>query len=564
VTDGADPELTIRALATGVGLGFFLATANLYMGLKTGWWDPGSITAAILAFALFRALRGLGGRPFSRLENNLSQATAACVGSIPSAAGMLGALPAITQLGQACPLWLIALWGIGLGVLGMLIALTLWRRLIQQERLPFPTGLATSEVIVSMYAAGGTAIARARALVGAAVASMIAVWFRDGRPALIPSWIALPGSIAGVPLRTLTAGISLSPMMFGFGLIIGPRMALSMLTGALIAWCGLAPRFDRLTQNVEGFGALQDLLAWPGAALMLSGALPAMLDLGRALIRGGRSRWAGIGSARVAALVGACAAFVIVLAWRLFDVSPWIGLVAITLALVLGSACARSAGETDVAPLGTMGNVTQLMLGSATRVHPVANAGAASIVAGSAALTVQTLETLKGGERLGSSPRRLMFAQFVGVVVGGVISAPIYQLFVRAYGLGTTALPAPSAKVWKSVAVLVSRGASLPHATKLVAAIALVVGLLLGILGRSRFSRFLPSAAAMGAGFIMPASYVITIAIGALVFALFRWRNPDATDTYSLAIGSGAAAGEAVMGLVVAILVACGILQSPL
>ena len=45
------PELTPRALASGLLVGALLCVANLYMGLKTGIADSGHVTASVLVAA---------------------------------------------------------------------------------------------------------------------------------------------------------------------------------------------------------------------------------------------------------------------------------------------------------------------------------------------------------------------------------------------------------------------------------------------------------------------------------------------------------------------------------
>src|SRR2546430_13788612 len=87
-----EPDLTIRALASGLAVGVLLCIANLYVGLKTGFWDGGQITASVLVFAL------ASGR-LTRLENNVAQTAACAGGGIPAAAGLLGAVPAPPLLG---------------------------------------------------------------------------------------------------------------------------------------------------------------------------------------------------------------------------------------------------------------------------------------------------------------------------------------------------------------------------------------------------------------------------------------------------------------------------------
>ena len=60
VFQGDVPQLTFRAVATGLVLGAFMAFSNLYVGLKTGWGLGVAITACILAFSMFRGGRKIG------------------------------------------------------------------------------------------------------------------------------------------------------------------------------------------------------------------------------------------------------------------------------------------------------------------------------------------------------------------------------------------------------------------------------------------------------------------------------------------------------------------------
>src|SRR5207245_6533420 len=98
-------DLTVRSLASGLLVGALLCIANLYVGLKTGFWDGGQITASVLVFAL------ASGR-LTRLENNVAQTAACAVGGMPAAAGLLGAVPALQLLGVRGPGWGIALWAL--------------------------------------------------------------------------------------------------------------------------------------------------------------------------------------------------------------------------------------------------------------------------------------------------------------------------------------------------------------------------------------------------------------------------------------------------------------------
>src|SRR5690349_14085721 len=65
-------QLTARAAIMGMLLGGVLCLSNLYVVLKTGWSLGVTITACIMGFAIFGALRSLRliKTEFSMLENN--------------------------------------------------------------------------------------------------------------------------------------------------------------------------------------------------------------------------------------------------------------------------------------------------------------------------------------------------------------------------------------------------------------------------------------------------------------------------------------------------------------
>src|SRR5262249_18608374 len=174
-------------------------------------------------------------------ENNVTQVAAVAAGGMVQTIGVIGPLAAMALLGSPPPSWAIAVWGLSLGLLGTLLALPLARRLITDQRLPFPTGMATSEVIRAMHASSRATRHHARALLASGGAALALTWFRDGRGAWLPSLTALPGAIGGVTLRSLGVAMSWSPAALGIGAIVGPHIGISLLLGAAAAWLGIAP-----------------------------------------------------------------------------------------------------------------------------------------------------------------------------------------------------------------------------------------------------------------------------------------------------------------------------------
>ncbi len=559
-------ELTARALGMGLLIGGLLAITNVYMGLKTGWWESGSVTAAVLGFSALATVSRRRGAPYTPLENNLTQTAAAAVGAMPAAAGLLGALPALALLGTAVPGWGVAVWSVALGVLGVLAAHLLRRRLVDQEALPFPTGIATAELITAMHASRGEEVraGRGRLLAGAGAAAVAVTAARDALKWL-PGMTALPGTLGGVAAASLTWGIGWSPMLLAIGMMTGPRLGLSMLAGAAVAWGLLAPWLTGAGLLPDaGYEGLSTWLTWPGVGLMVGSALASLLSQARDLLRAARDLGSlGQGEAMPSWALGAGAAACVLavgLGAALFGLSVPYMLLALALVLPLCAVCARGAGQVDVSPVTQMGQLTQVIFGALLPGAMAPNVAAGAVVSGAAAQTGVSMWSLKAGHLLGASPRRMLAAQLVGVLAGSVVGVPVYLLLSSAHGLGSEALPAPFAHQFRAVAEVAVRGLDgLPPHAALAAGVAVGVGALLTLASRGRAARWLPLPVALGIGFILPAYYAVTLCVGALGLAVARWRWPAAAERSVSTLAAGAIAGESLAGVLIAALLALGL-----
>lgn len=555
----APRELTLRALGAGCAIGAMLAVTNVYMGLKTSWWESGCIFASVLGFGVVSPLTRRGRAPYSALENNLTQSAASSVGAVPAAAGLLGALPALTMMGVGVPGWGVAAWGLALGLLGVLAAFLLRRRLIVDEALPFPTGAATAELIGNLHGAGTEGKGRAWGFAGTALGSMALTWMREAR-GWIPQMSVVPGTLAGLPAGTFTLGVAWSPMLLGIGAMAGPHMGLSMLLGGLTAWAVLAPWLVHAGVVTDGqYESFASWLTWPGVGLMVGAALMSLLSQARAFAGAARDVRAlgGDGAGRWVAGVGLGAlALVVALGVGLLGLSWGSMVLVLVLLLPLCAVCARAAGLTDISPVSQMGQLTQVASGALLGGGLGPNVAAGSVVAGAAAHTGVCMWALKAGHVLGASPRRQLAAQLVGVGVGTLVAVPAYLLLSRVYNLGSALLPAPAARQFRVVAELSVQGLSgLPPHAGVAALVGFAVGVALTLAARGRLARWVPSPVAMGIGFIVPAAYAVTLCLGALL-SLVRWGKSEATARQAAAVGAGAIAGESIMGVLVAAVLA--------
>src|SRR5262249_21186677 len=153
------------------------------------------------------------GRPYSLLENNVTQTLAGSAAIMPGVVGLLGALPALDILDHHYPAWSICLWALSLALFGILLGVPLRQRFVVSEPLPFPRAIATAEVMRAVHASSDEARARTRALLWSAAVAMVFTWLRDGRPTVVPATIWIPAHIAGLTAESLTLGVTASPML---------------------------------------------------------------------------------------------------------------------------------------------------------------------------------------------------------------------------------------------------------------------------------------------------------------------------------------------------------------
>jgi uncharacterized oligopeptide transporter (OPT) family protein len=552
---------TVAALIGGVAIGAVLTVGNVYVGLKTGSWDAGAVTASLLGFALVKPLMRARGATYGLDENNLTQTVAASAASMPSVMGLMSALPALAMLGHRVVGWMAIAWALALGTLGVLLAIPLRELLVLRQRLPFPDAVATESALRALHDVGAAGPARARPFAVAALSSLVLTWFRDGFPSLYADTTPLRARIRGIAVADLGLGIAWSPMLAAIGALIGLRNGLALLVASLFAWGWLAPWLaaQSLISAPRYDDALQWLL-WPGVALLASAGLVSLIVHARSLA-GALSdvtrlgRLASRRRSAVAAVALIVVAAIVALGRIGFGVAPALLLAAVALALALAPVCTRLAGEVDIAPYGAFGQLAQLTFAWLAPAQPLVNIVAASVVAGAAPQAVQTTTALKVGHLLGTPLRRQLMAQVVGVVAGALIAWPTYAAFVARHGIGTTALPAPFAVAWKAVADLAGSGAALlPHGAGLAATVAALVGALLVLGERTRAARWLPSPYVIGLAFLVPASTVVSLALGSIAGALTRRAAPAWSSRNLVPALGGTIAGESLTSAVAALL----------
>ena len=147
-------QLTLRAVLVGLFVGTILCFTNMYFGLQTGWVTMGSLQCAMVGFAI---LKYGGAAHFNPLENVVVQTVGVATATMPLAGGFVGIIPALQLLDPPVRLTVgeQLAWCAALTYFGIFFAVPLRRQTILVEKLPFPSGTATSKLIEMLHSAGG-------------------------------------------------------------------------------------------------------------------------------------------------------------------------------------------------------------------------------------------------------------------------------------------------------------------------------------------------------------------------------------------------------------------------
>jgi len=556
----SDPsrELTLRALLTGLLLGAVLTPSNIYSGLKIGWSFNMSIIALLVGFAFWQSLARVLRRPAWTLhESNINQTTASSAASIISS-GLVAPIPAYTLItGQQFDTLPLVAWVFSVSFLGIWVAWYLRPSLIIETQLRFPEGMATLATMQQIYSHGAEAARRLWVLGSAALLAALTKLV-DGL------WWSVPRWAPSAQLERLTFSLEPSLLLLGFGGIIGLRVGLSLLLGALIAWGVLAPWLltEGLVTMPAGasgpqFGVLIEWLLWPGVSLMVCATL---ISLSLRFLRARRGAAAQrLRFARPAPLpalgLGLAAILVIALQMSLFDIHPLMAALSIPLALLLAMVAARVVGATGIPPIGAIGQLSQLSFAAIAPGQVAINLMSANTAGGAAGQCTDLLNDFKVGHAIGAAPSRQVVAQCLGILVGSLVGVLVYQLLIPdpQAMLITPEWPAPAVATWKAVAQALTAGlGSISLDIRWAMLIGALVGVVLGLLEGSApvwRLRWLPSSAALGLAFIIPASISLMMAFGALLAWLFAARWGSLAERFVIVAAAGLVAGESMAGI---------------
>lgn len=609
------PQYTVRAVVMGAILGMAMSVSNLYTTLKVGWSFGVAITACVMSYVIWNFFRLVSGNRLSQmsiLENNCMQSTASAAGYSTGAtiATAFGALLILDPAHQHQPWWIVASFTLATGAMGVFLAIPMKRQMINQEQLPFPSGIAAATTLKSLYSAGAEAIRKAYSLVIAlACAAVVGVlntaedqfvklgqffnWmkthaFQINLPDLVPEKGFY--QVAGKPM--VAFGFEPSVLLIGAGMIVGMRVSLSMLASSALLYFVIAPNLIAIDlANAGHAGFVQNIplagggtifhpvrwALWGGTALMVSASLMSLALQWKTVVRSFTSfkgaQQSDTGSDERTEIHEKMAEIEVPSAWLIAGMVPITiallavqyfafhiglipGLIAVAMSFVLSLVACRATGETDTTPIGAMGKVMQLIFAFLSPGNVTHNLVSAGVAANSASSSADLLTDLKSGYLLGANPRQQFKAQFIGIFFGTLSIVPAWYLMIPNEA-ALQKFPLPATNMWVAVAQLLSKGVeSLPHSAVVAVVIGGLVGCILPVL-ETLFPKarpWLPSAMGLGLGWVVFFSNALAFTIGAIISWVWALINEKNQDMYNVPIASGLVAGESLMKALLAML----------
>jgi len=583
-------ELTVKAVGLGIFLAFVFGAANAYLGMKAGQTVAATIPAAVIAMALFRIPAFRGGV----LEQNITR-TAASVGEA-LVAGAIFTLPSFVLAGVWTDLrshyWeatFILLTG---GLIGVFFIILLRKPLCVDAGLPWPESVASYEIV----RAGADSNDAPRYIFGAMGFGGLVQFLKSEKGFQMLREYA--EGFWAFPASSVTRGggitwstPALSPALTGIGYIIGLRYAAVNVSGGLIAWWLLIPLLSFFDPSLDAQSAWRNVVRPIAVGAMLVAAANTLIGMRGSIVRSLKGAWAASlsGGAQHPTseierdipakwVVAAIAVLVMpITAIYYHFTGSWLAAVVTAVVMALAGFLLSAVGGYLVGLVGSSNQplsgltlsalvfsaLAMIAIGMKGMSGVAAVLGVAAVVACAASVSGSLIQDLKAGHLLGGTPWKMQVVEVAAVaLLAFFLMWPIIALHeanLATGGIGGRALPAPQAGLMAQLAKGIVGG---QMAWGLLAAGA-AFGLALVLCGARA-----PMLVAVGMYLPFDTSSAI-FAGGLIKWAADRYaaRLEDAprakAEERGTLLASGLVAGEAIIGIVLAVMFLAGVQFAP-
>lgn len=578
-------ELSLSAVLIGVVVGIVMTAANVYLGLYAGMTVSASIPAAVIGLGVYKTIF----KRTSLFEVNIIQTIASAGESL--AAGIIFTLPALVIVGawndfEFWPTTLIAIAG---GLLGVIFMIPLRKVLIVKDKnLTYPEGVACATVLQAGDSQEGGSF---KTIIGGILFGAMIKFFSSAL-SLVSSSVEWA---MGFSKKVFFFGSDVSPALVAVGYIVKLEVAFLVLLGGVIGW-GLGIPLLGTPEAMIGESSLD--IAWSlwsgqiryvGVGAMIVGGLWSIISVRKGISQGLGEMFSTYKNRSASKLIkredqdislGLIATVFIICLIIMFSLYEYlIGSVGVSLLStvlmfivsfifvavssyivgLVGSSNNPVSGMTISALLGT--SVFFLVLGYHGDSAILATLGVAAVVCCACCTAGDCSQDLKTGSLIGATPKYQQLAQFVGVIIPAFVIAPVLTLLHQGYGIGE-GLKAPQATLFASITKAIFGKGELPYNMVLIGAI---LGIMILVIDKFIFEKrkgvrlhLMPIAV----GIYLPVTLAVPMFLGGLIRYIKDKKMGEAkleAHDQGVLVSSGIIAGEAIMGVLIAILLSVGI-----
>lgn len=529
-------QFTVRGVIIGIIGAIILTMSSMFIALKLS-----SLPWPIMFVALVSmfSLKACGNTNFN--EINVTH-TIMSAGSMV-AGGLAFTLPGIWMLNpnadvSVTKLLLVTLGGV---VLGLIFTALIRKYFVETKALPYPMGQAAAkEVIV-----GDEGGKKAGVLFGS-------MGIAAGFTALRDWFSKIPGVIWNQKMMSYGSygGIWLSPMLMAVGYIIGPLFIGVWFLGAIIGDFGILIAgqsfglWDGTTAAAIKSSLGIGLMVGTGIGIIVKGILPKAKEIFGPMFSK-ESLGDSIVSLRWAPIAMVVLVFLFTYVTKMGFIASIVTILGVWLATSMSAQCV---GQSGINPMEIFGIIVLLAAKAVSSIGQEEAFFVAAIVAVACGLAGDVMNDFKSGHILHSDPKAQWFGEVIGGIIGAFVSVAVLIIILKAYGadaFGSEAFPAAQAG---AVAAMVGGISHMP---------AFIIGLVVAVV---LYCINFP-VMTLGLGVYLPFYLSATAFLGGLIRFLVNKFAPkfEEEGTGSI-IASGLLGGEAVVGVIIALVVAVQIL----
>ncbi len=531
---GEQKDFTFRAVFYGLLIGLVLMCVMAYLDIVMGMDTNVATIASMIGILVVPTIGG----PTNRREINLMQSCATA--TIFAAFSVYDNITAMFMMGEEVSLLPVFVLLILTDAMGICFVSLLRDQYVNDPNLPFPGAVMCTTALdqIDKKDNSSTKILLIATALGFAL-SMLQNF------QIIPMII---GVTKYLPIEGMSLEIILVPIALGTGYVLGAKNALCMLAVSSIVCFIEGPVGTQkgwfADPNMDFYSGLQDFNLPVVVGCALFAALVPFARQWRSMLNAFHFKKGADGSGRDYSvkfqliLLIILTVVTIVFSYFYYGIHPVQLFICTIISLLFAMIAVRVFAESGLGA-GVALNLFMIVIAYLI----TKNASYAMLITfmsfNTFALAQDTMTDLKIGQQVSASPKNLLKAQFIGVIVGGIAGMFLFYAILKTFGLDDELFTYPVANMYHSVISGVTEGSASGFFNPMRFGLGAAIGTVLSFIG-------LP-AGGIAIAMYLPPRNVMGLALGGVI----RWivekkKGEEVAEKYNNA-ATGIIIGDAIV-----------------